>query len=121
VGGCERRDGVRQRGCGCVAMTRVCPCLRKCSMEGRRSDAIWASEACAKRWQREHPGLPLSAARSTDVSPTNRKKSGLQVSYLRLVKELRARPDDDPVDVANDCMSDLQRAQLHAREQRKAA
>jgi hypothetical protein len=47
--------------------------------------------------------------------------SGAQVAYQKLVRALRERPDDDPIDVVNDCVSVRQRAQLHAREQRRAA
>jgi hypothetical protein len=114
-------------------VTRVCPCPRKCSMEGKRSDAKWASEACAKRWQREHPGLPLSAAYSSDVSPTKRKRSGLQVTRDKAVAAAKRAVflftgDVDP-DLVQECverevnreLSVHQRAQLHAREQRKAA
>lgn len=114
-------------------MTRVCPCPRKCSMERKRSDAIWASEACAKRWQRENPGLPLSAAYSTDVVPTKRKKSGLQVTRDKAIAATKRTvflfvSDVDP-DLVGRCaerevnreLSVGQRAQLHAREQRRAA
>lgn len=48
-----------------------------------RSDATWASNACAERWAREHPGERRPGRGSPHIVDT-RSRSGRQVSYRKL-------------------------------------
>lgn len=101
---------------------RVCACGRGCSLDQKRRDAKWASEACQKHWLREHPAQPLSAAHMTDVTPT-RERSGLQVSYPKarevLEEHFASRGEDYPhnlaVNLLKAAMSERQRAKLEHR------
>jgi hypothetical protein len=52
-------------------------------MDGKRSDAIWYSRACAVRWARENPGKSLYEARKSNIGRT-RKRSGRQVSARKI-------------------------------------
>ncbi len=58
-------------------------------MDGKRSDAIWHSRACAVRWARAHPGKSLYAVHSANKGRT--KPAGRKASYQKTLRKLRSR------------------------------
>ena len=98
--------------------TRRCLCGCGHLPPGMRSDAVWASRACAARWARANPGRSLLDARSPNAART-RPRSGLQVSLQKAaaaVADTFGCPTDVARAVLAGALSDRQRATLHARE-----
>lgn len=92
---------------------RVCACGCGRSLEGYRSDAKWASEACALRWCRANPGRPRSAARSPIKAP--RRPGGTTLSYRKAIRAVAAfiRPLDlEPFATAEECAAVILAAAL---------
>lgn len=80
---------------------RVCACGCGTSLAGYRADAKWASEACALRWCRAHPGLERRSVRTPHVAPTRtRSPGGVTVSYRKAVDVLTRVLADGPVRIA---------------------
>jgi hypothetical protein len=61
---------------------RVCQCGCGRSLAHMRSDARWASRACAVRWARLNPGISLYEALNTNRERT-RERSGRKVSVVK--------------------------------------
>jgi hypothetical protein len=110
---------------------RVCACRCGRSLEGKRRDAVWYSRACAVRWARSNPGKSLYVARSANKGQTRtrRSRSGLQVSYRRMVDVLEDLftyqgldyPRTRAVNAVRYALSDRQKALLTERKRAQRA
>lgn len=101
---------------------RLCACGCKADLDklGLKATAKWASEAHATAWARANPGKSKRVAASPNVART-RKPSGPQLSYHRLVGDLRdalahaPSARDIALESAFACLPERQRQRLEAR------
>lgn len=107
-----------------MTFTRVCRTCRE-SFTAKRSKARYCSDACRARAWKERPS-------ATARTRSRRKPSGFQAAHGSVEREMRTLLRDfapwlGPEGIARTAkeraartLSDKQRAQLHAREQRSS-
>jgi len=91
---------------------RVCRCPKKESLEGMRTDAVWASKACALRWSRENPGKELPGRGNAHIIDT-RGRSGRQVSARKMERVLTHKygwPHSVAHEAVNEALPEAQRS-----------